>query len=167
MRRKTMVVMGALGTLLIGATTFSALADGPRHGGGGSPPWADQGGHGMRMFEQFDQDGDGRVTAEEIAGVRDERLAAFDSDGDGALSLEEYEALWLDAMRTQMVRGFQRHDVDGDGRVTAEEFRDRFEGMVSRLDDDGDGAVTREELRQMHGRHHGGRDRGGDRDDAN
>ena len=89
--------------------------------------------------------------------MRQARLAEFDADGDGSLNLEEYQALWLDAMRERMVDRFQAHDDDGDGLVTAEEFGEPFDRIVSRLDGDGDGEVTEDELRAA-------RDR--DRDDG-
>ncbi|MGQ7794374.1 EF-hand domain-containing protein [Faunimonas sp. B44] len=100
------------------------------------------------MFEQFDADGDGRITQDEIDAVRGDRLARFDADKDGALSLEEYQALWLDAMRERMVRAFQAHDRDGDGKVTAEEFNARFDRMVERLDRNDDGAIDRSDMRR-------------------
>jgi hypothetical protein len=139
----------ALGvTALAGAT----LAGGGHHGRGH--------GGGAWLFENFDANDDGRLTQVEIEQVRESQLAEFDADGNGSLSLEEYQALWLDAMRERMVDRFQAHDDDGDGLVTAEEFGERFDGIVSHLDDDGDGEVTMEELRSRYR----DRDRGDDRD---
>jgi Ca2+-binding EF-hand superfamily protein len=147
MRKLTRLALAGgvvLGTGLLAVDL--AQAGGPRghdgmhgHGGAGA----------MEMFDRFDQDGDGRVTAEEVTGQRTARLQEFDTNGDGTLSLEEYEALWADAMRERMVRGFQRHDRDGDGQVTAEEFERPFTRMADRLDRDGDGAVSREEVQDM------------------
>lgn len=97
----------------------------------------------LRMMEHFDGDGDGRISQAEIDTARRERLAEFDRDGNGTLSLEEYEALWLDAMRTRMVRGFQRHDRDGDGAVTPDEFTRRFSHTVLRFDRNGDEVLDR------------------------
>ena len=111
----------------------------------------------MEFFEQFDANGDERVTQAEVDEVRQSRLAEFDQDGDGSLTLEEYQALWLDAMRERMVDRFQAHDDDGDGLVTAEEFGEPFDRMVSRLDTNDDGEVTLEELRRRG-------DRGGERE---
>lgn len=104
------------------------------------------------LREAYDRDGDGAVTQAEVDAARAERFAAFDPDQSGDLSLEEYEALWLDAMRERMVRRFQRHDADGDGVVTTEEFQRRTATMVERRDRTGDGALTIEDARARHGR---------------
>ena len=106
------------------------------------------GGPGAGLIERFDRSGDGRVSQEDVDAVRAERFAAFDADGDGELSLEEYEALWLDAMRRQMVRDFQRLDVDGDARVTEEEFRAPYRRLVERFDRTGDGVITEDDDRR-------------------
>ena len=157
----------ATGALALGAAAFAgaSLADGgwgrhhghDRHGGGA-----------MRLFEQFDANQDGRLTQAEVDQVRQSRLAEFDQNGDGSLSLEEYQALWMDVMRERMVDRFQAHDDDGDGMVTAEEFGEPFNRVVSRLDTDDDGEQTADEVRRR-GERRGGRDgdreRGDDRDE--
>jgi Ca2+-binding EF-hand superfamily protein len=164
MRLMTKLLAGT-GIALIGAGALAGIAAADGRGG-----WGGHRGGATQLFDQFDGDKDGRVTQDEIQTQRNERLTRFDANADGILSLEEYQALWADAMRREMVRAFQRHDTDGDARVTPEEFSARFQGMVERLDGDGDGAVTRDELRQRMERHHGGRhggphgDRGGDDD---
>lgn len=144
----------AVGALALGAAAFAgaSLAGGDwgRHHGGGH-------GGGMRFFEQFDANQDGRITQAEVDEVRRSRLSEFDQNGDGSLTLEEYQALWLDAMRERMVDRFQAHDDDGDGVVTAEEFGEPFDRMVGRLDADDDGEVTLDEMRQRG-------ERGGDRE---
>lgn len=100
------------------------------------------------MFESYDANSDGEVTQEEINTVRAERLAEFDTDGDSQLTLDEYQALWLDAMRERMVDQFQRHDDDGDGFVTVEEFGEDFARIVERRDRNGDGVLSADDLRQ-------------------
>lgn len=105
-------------------------------------------GQGMPLFDELDRSGDGELDQAEIDAARGERLAAFDADSDGVLSLDEYEALWLDAMRRRMVRDFQRLDVDGDARVTEEEFLSPYSRIVEQFDNDGDGVIIEDEVRQ-------------------
>ncbi|WP_161862904.1 EF-hand domain-containing protein [Algicella marina] len=102
----------------------------------------------MQLFEQYDANDDGSLTQEELTEGRNAQLGSFDADSSGGLTLEEYQNLWLDAMRERMVDQFQSHDDDGDGIVTAEEFGERFEGLVARLDRNGDGALNREDMRR-------------------
>jgi len=114
-----------------------------RHGGrheGGR-----RGGDMMRQFQAFDADRDGAVTQAEIDQFRQAQIARFDANRDGTLSLDEYQALWLEEMHERMVDGFQEHDDDGNGQVTAEEFNERFAGLVARLDRNGDGRLSPED----------------------
>jgi Ca2+-binding EF-hand superfamily protein len=94
------------------------------------------------LLETYDANGDGGVTQEEIDSVRAARLSEFDTDQDSQLNLEEYQALWLDAMRERMVDQFQRHDDDGDGVVTAEEFGQDLANIVDRRDRNDDGVLN-------------------------
>ena len=101
-------------------------------------------------MQNFDTDGDGSVTQEEIDAVRIEQITKFDRNGDGSLDLAEYEALWLDAMRERMVDRFQAHDDDGDGSVTSEEFNEKFEGLVERMDRNDDGVMNSDDKGKRH-----------------
>lgn len=102
----------------------------------------------QNFMEMFDTNADGAITQDEIDATRNERLAAFDANADGNLSLEEFEALWLDAMRERMVDQFQRHDANGDGLVTADEFNKRFSGLVARMDRNDDGVLNADDQRR-------------------
>ena len=103
---------------------------------------------GERLMETFDQNNDGKLTQVEVEQTRQERFAQFDTDSDGKLSLQEYEALWLDAMRSRMVDRFQDLDDDGDAAVTTEEFVAPFEQLISRMDRDDNGELSRDELQR-------------------
>jgi len=48
------------------------------------------------------------------------QLTTYDEDNNAQLSLQEYELLWLDRFRAQIVDTFQTIDVDGDGLIGAE-----------------------------------------------
>lgn len=94
------------------------------------------------VLNTYDKNSDGSVTQDEVDAFRADRLAEFDSDGDGSLSLDEYEALWLDAFREKMVDNFQRHDDDGDGRITIAEFGEEQKNWVARMDINDDGVLN-------------------------
>lgn len=145
----------------LGAASAPAMAD--SHKQRGDRPHAeksDRGHHGRnhhgrrggnrmaQMMENFDTNGDGQLTQEEIDGARAAQLAEFDADGNGQLTLEEYQALWLDAMRERMVDRFQAHDDDGDGQVTVEEFNEDFDSIVERFDRNGDGVLSTDDRRR-------------------
>ncbi len=94
------------------------------------------------LIATYDTNGDDQITQEEIDAFRANRLAEFDANSDGELSLQEYEALWLDAYRERMVDNFQRHDDNGDGMITTEEFGEDQAGMVARMDSNDDGVLS-------------------------
>lgn len=98
--------------------------------------------HMTNILENYDANSDGEVTQEEVNAVRAGRLAEFDANNDGSLSLNEYQALWLDAYREMMVDNFQRHDDDGNGIVSVEEFGEDQANLVKRLDRNGDGVIN-------------------------
>jgi len=166
MKRSTtriLVATAIAGAGLVGLGAVSLADGGSRygywgmHGGdhhmggfGGGPGFGRGGGmHGMLLA--YDTDNDGKLSQEEIDQGRANQLKKFDKDGDGTLTLPEYEALWLDAMREQMVDRFQDHDVNGDGKVTAEEFGERFAGMVKFMDTNGDGVLDQQDMRNHFG----------------
>lgn len=99
------------------------------------------------LRDTFDRDGDGRLIQAEIDATRADQLARFDSDQSGSLTLDEYEALWVEAMRQRMIRRFQRHDLDGDGVVTTEEYQHGTRNLVEWRDRTGDGVLAIEDAR--------------------
>lgn len=171
--RKTALLIGAAGiATALGWTALTSTSDAQDRGwrDGASLTKVHQGGgrgfhgrrhhggrdHGMQMLQRFDTNGDRRLTQGEIDQFRAGQIERADTNGDGNLSLEEYQNLWLEAMRERMVDDFQRHDDDGDGQVTPEEFNERFVGLVERFDRNGDGVLDREDRGWRGGR-------GGDR----
>lgn len=158
MNKTTLALLSAV---CIAAVAAPALAAGPQ----GLRGMHLARGGGSDMIETFDANGDGQLTQAEIDAFRANRLAAFDTDDDGELSLKEYQALWLDAHRERMVDDFQRHDDDGNARVTAAEFNEPFANMVARRDRNDDGVLTRDELQRRHRDISDRRDDRRDRDD--
>lgn len=109
------------------------------HGGRGGPG----GGDLLRgVLTQADADADGAVTQEEVDAARASLVGGADASGEGDLSLKEFETVYLQLVRAQMVDAFQDLDEDGDAQVTAAELDTRLSGVVARMDQDGDGALS-------------------------
>jgi Ca2+-binding EF-hand superfamily protein len=107
-------------------------------------------GHGWRhgatnLTERYDANNDGKVSQEEIDANRTQWHADFDRDKSGDLSLAEFEQLWLRARHEQMVREYQEFDRDGDGKVTAEEYKRPMSNTVANMDRNGDGFISRDD----------------------
>lgn len=124
-------------------------------------------GHGMTLFG-MGRPGAGEVlTPEDRAARIAERFAAADTDGDGLLSADEIaaalESMRLERMAVMAGRYLQALDTDGDGALSLDELMaGPSERMFARADTDGDGVISPEEwdaaMAQM-------RDRMGDRMD--
>ncbi len=150
-------------TRTILATTALALLVAPAamassHGGGNS---GGAGAAGAHFVENWDLDGDGKVTLAEATERRGDVFFTFDADGDGVLNGEEHdlfdEARAMD-MAENGVGGGKGHgsggrnpangmlrahtDADKDGLVTREEFLAAVPAWVEMMDRDGDGVVT-------------------------
>ncbi|MCA0872300.1 EF-hand domain-containing protein [Seohaeicola saemankumensis] len=132
-----------------------ATASGAATAGGTRP--------GAHFIENWDLDGDGRVTSAEAAQKRAEVFVMFDQDADGALDAAEYD-LFDETRQADMAenagghqkgpmqrinQGLQRvfNDTDGDGRVTADEFTARSDAWFAMIDRDGDGVLTPADFR--------------------
>ena len=105
------------------------------HGGPGS------GGIVRGVLSQADADADGAVTQAEVDAFRAAQVGAADVSGEGDLSLGEFETVYLQLIRSQIVDAYQDLDEDGDASVTAAELDARLNGVVEQMDRDGDGAL--------------------------
>lgn len=145
---RRMTVAGIALAAALGATG-AALADwgggrhgDGRHGGGPGPAMMIE-----TMFERVDADGDGRITAEEIAAAESARVKTIDPDEDGRVARDDFIAAAVERARQMAERRFASADSDGDGFVDRAAFErgPRLERMMDRMDADGDGVLTREE----------------------
>lgn len=148
--------MAAIGGVALIGTSMAR--GGFQHGPGHGP----FGGGAAMMMEQFDSDADQRLTAEEIDGGIQSRIARADADGDGNLNLDEFQPLLVELMRPKIVDGFQFLDADGDAVITPEEIQRPVNRIVGYLDRNEDGAISSDEFMKRHrgwGRgHHGHHD---------
>ena len=112
---------------------------------------------GEQFLQNWDLDGDGIATLEELRGMRGDVFFTFDSNEDGYLDGEEY--LYFDMARANDVANYEAveraqmqevadgmsllvSDLDGDGQVSEAEFMRDTETWFSDLDTDGNGGIT-------------------------
>lgn len=138
MKRKTILTLGAAATAaVIGAIAIPAIAGGP---GDWGPSRMMQMMHGQQGG--FMQRGHGPMQAMTDNPV----YKSFDTDADGTVSSVELEA--------GIANLHAKHDADGDGSLSAEEFAALFaeatRGMAERpfamLDANKDGAIDADEM---------------------
>nr|XP_009380286.2 PREDICTED: probable calcium-binding protein CML18 [Musa acuminata subsp. malaccensis] len=132
-----------------------------------------------KVFARYDADGDGRISASELADVLRSlgsdaspaevrgMIAEMDADGDGFVDLQEFADFHRRRRRDdgaeerELREAFDVYDLDRNGLISAEELHRvlRLLGekcsvkdcsrMIRSFDDDGDGSVNFEEFKKM------------------
>ena len=120
--------------------------------GPGMMGWGERGRHHMaervRAFaDRYDTNGDGKITQDEINANRADMFKKYDTNNDGKLSIDEYQNLWLAVRHREMVRSFQRLDVEGAGAITEKEYQAPLAHIVERLDQNNDNALSRDDMK--------------------
>ncbi|MHC4670747.1 MAG: EF-hand domain-containing protein, partial [Planctomycetota bacterium] len=92
------------------------------------------------FLQKFDRNGDGQVTKEEFPHER--RFAEIDGNGDGVLSKVEIEDAMDKKLREEAYGFFERFDLDGDGKITREEFTGPA-AAFERMDKNHDGVIDK------------------------
>ena len=140
--KKLVITLAALAVVLAVSPVFAQAGPGRGRGPGGEQPRPGGRPRGEGMLRLFDANGDGQITEREW-------IAAFttiDKDGDGVLSAEELAESREQARQQAENRMFKRFDADGNGSVDLSEFPGREE-MFKRIDSDGDGQLSHEEFK--------------------
>lgn len=115
------------------------------------------------QLEQFDADGDGALSLDELTAAVLDRHASIDTNGDGVVDEAEREAHAgprREMMQQRVDEHFDRIDTDGDGSISREELaaahaergehmHERMQEHLDRIDTNGDGAVSSDEAAAM------------------
>jgi calcium-dependent protein kinase len=112
------------------------------------------------LFQQFDKNGDGKLSPDEIADMMkyigrgnedvEAMLANLDEDGDGTVDMEEFQAgQGVAKAENDMVNAFALFDKDGDGFISADEIAtmcdflspEKAKELMEEADSTGDGKI--------------------------
>lgn len=105
-------------------------------------PVQQRGGAFQYMLENWDKDGDGKISRTEWKGKRS--FESVDADGDGFITQNEV-GISPSTPRSMNYEGLlEAWDEDGDGKISRSEWRGRF--PFNRIDKNKDGFITREEM---------------------
>jgi Ca2+-binding EF-hand superfamily protein len=148
MKKTTLAAL--ITAVTIGAVGITSVAPAFARSGEGGP-------RGPRInFEEMDLNGDGLITAEEMAEHRAAQFTAQDTNGDGFLTSEELTAAVIERAQKNSEKRVERmikhRDADGDGQLSMAELapgEGRANKFFERLDTDGDGAISQEEMDAM------------------
>ncbi|MGE0653464.1 MAG: EF-hand domain-containing protein [Alphaproteobacteria bacterium] len=103
----------------------------------------------LHWFDSVDTDHDGAFDAAEIERVRDKRFRRYDGNGDGYVTLDEFNFAVPEELADEVERRRRRFlvmDLDGDQRLTKDEYMLFGTRVIDAADSNGDGIVTRDEF---------------------
>ena len=103
------------------------------------------GGRMAGRLRDFDVNGDGRFSRDEVPERMARLFGRLDANGDGFIDEDELEGM-ASGMR---VERFLERDEDGDGRVGRDEVPEQMRQRFERIDSNHDGFIDREELEAM------------------
>ena len=123
-----------------------------KHGdqAGASKPDADKkhGDFSQRILQRVDTDKDGKISKAEFDAEGSKLFAKLDDNGDGKITENEMPQRHWARFGGQM---FDRMDADKDGKVTKAEFQAAGDKMFQRMDKNGDGIIEKDEMQPPHG----------------
>ncbi len=138
LRRPGLAMLVPVGLLLCGC------------GGGISNPFAKASGPELMFIsaaQTWDLDKNNTVTCDEWKAYTRELFSSADKNGDGALSSEEYQSI-VRQDRLFETAGMGFFDLNGDGRLTAQEMADKPNPAFTMLDRDKDCQIASAEMVQ-------------------
>lgn len=105
------------------------------------------------VFRTLDKDGDGQLSADEIASAADS-LGKLDRNSDGSLSRQELAPAAANRpdspIDAAVIQGYLRRvmqaDKDGDGKLNRDEATGRLAEFFDRIDTSGDGELDKPEI---------------------
>ncbi|KAK3426373.1 hypothetical protein EUGRSUZ_F02840 [Eucalyptus grandis] len=121
-----------------------------------------------QVFAQYDKNGDGKISCDELREEAQAAMAEIDKDGDGFIDLDEFAELILgggdggpECGAKELRDAFDLYDLDGNGVISVSELHAVMKKlgqkcslrdcrkMISSVDRDGDGNVNFEEFKKM------------------
>lgn len=138
------------GAMMLSACGHGGGPGGPRfarHGGPGDGPGGPEtaGPPEGAQLKNFDLDGDGCLTRDELDRALHAEFAKYDMDRNGTLSAAETRPL-NDQRRKEGSVLSPAFDWNADSRVDFKEFANQWLSLFDRLDADGDGSLTEHEM---------------------
>ena len=124
------LMIGSFAALL--ATSGLALAHGDHHG---------------RGLAEFDRDGNGVVTRDEMHATVTTKFNEVDANHDGKVTFEEAAA----ARQARAAEHSAKKDKNGDGQLSRDEMARMPQERFAKLDTNGDGKLSKEELQAGRG----------------
>lgn len=135
MRSNAVSLLSLVATAMIAGTTMAQPPQGDGYGRPQVPPWM----MARIMFQRFDADRDGALTADEVPGQAWDYLSAADADEDGKVTQAEVGLL----AATRIISNF---DENEDGELTADEAPAFMWEHLKSADADKNGSVSAREV---------------------
>ena len=99
-------------------------------------------------FEQLDADSNGELTTAELEAMGKKRFTEVDTNGDGLLSAEEMAAHQQARIAEYTAKMIEKFDKDGDGQLSEAEMPERPgpHKLFEKADTDGNGSISKAEF---------------------